>query len=515
MRGMGGLQKVLYLIMAALGLYIICKVGLILLNSSAAQRVLDSGQLQRKLEDAAIQTWAPGYAASVEERDAPDWMAEWMRQLTPVCSYLADGQAVQTETDAGSQATRAGAENEIRQTEAPETGVTGSGTEEQEANAGSQTARAGAGNATERTQTQETDAEKSGTGKQKVPETGAEGSETGKQEANAGSQAARAGAGNETERTQTQESDSEKSGAGNEIRQTEAPETGATGSGAGETETGNSPDASPGAAEAQPAAGRAIISEELLHQLEDYNYLLANYYTVDEGTTADAALLDADALLGEDLRLARDPSVPQILIYHTHSQETFLDSEEGKTEDSIVGMGEVLAQELRDVYGYNVIHDTGIYDLVDGVLDRSAAYDYAREAVEQILRDYPTIEVIIDLHRDGVDDIKFVTEIDGQPTSMIMFFNGISRDSQDHPLAWLENPYVQQNLAFSLQLQLAAQQKYPGFTRNIYLKAERFNLHLRPRSVLIEAGTQLNTVQEERSAMKPLAELLHQVLGGG
>ncbi len=495
MRGMGGLQKVLYLIMAALGLYIICKVGLILLESSAAQRILDSGQLQRKLEDAAIQTWAPGYAASVEERDAPDWIAEWMRQLTPVCSYLADGQAVQTE--------------------APETGAEGSGTGKQEANAGSQAARAGAGNETERAQTQETGAEKSGTGEQKVSETGAEGSETGKQEADAGSQAAWAGAGNEAERAQTQGTGAEKSAAGNEIRQTKAPETGAEASETGKAETEDNPDAPPDATEAQPAAGRTIISEELLHQLEDYNYLLANYYTVDEGTTADAGLLDADALLGEDLRLARDPSVPQILIYHTHSQETFLDSEEGKTEDSIVGMGEVLAQELRDVYGYNVIHDTGVYDLVDGVLDRSAAYDYAREAIEQILRDYPTIEVIIDLHRDGVDDIKFVTEIDGQPTSMIMFFNGISRDSQDHPLAWLENPYVQQNLAFSLQLQLAAQQKYPGFTRNIYLKAERFNLHLRPRSVLIEAGTQLNTVQEERSAMKPLAELLHQVLGGG
>ena len=84
--------------------------------------------------------------------------------------------------------------------------------------------------------------------------------------------------------------------------------------------------------------------------------------------------------------------------------------------------------------------------------------------------------------------------------------------AKDEPIAYLANPYTQQNLAFSLQLELAAREKYPGYTRNIYLKAERFNLHLRPRSLLVEAGTQLNTVEEEKNAMQPLADLLHEVL---
>ena len=253
------------------------------------------------------------------------------------------------------------------------------------------------------------------------------------------------------------------------------------------------------------------VSPDLLQQLSDYEYLLNQYFTVDAGTTADARLLDASKLLTEDLSIRKNPQVPQILIYHTHSQEEFVDSVPGDTETSIVGMGEVLAEALQG-YGYQVIHDTGVYDLIDGVLDRSAAYDYARVAVENILQEYPTIEVIIDLHRDGVDGQKFVTEIDGKPTSMIMFFNGISRNSQDEPIAFLANPYTQQNLAFSLQLELAAREKYPGYTRNIYLKAERFNLHLRPRSLLVEAGTQLNTVEEEKNAMQPLADLLHEVL---
>ena len=253
------------------------------------------------------------------------------------------------------------------------------------------------------------------------------------------------------------------------------------------------------------------VSPDLLQQLSDYEYLLNQYFTVDAGMTADARLLDASKLLTEDLSIRKNPQVPQILIYHTHSQEEFADSVPGDTKTSIVGMGEVLTEALQG-YGYQVIHDTGVYDLIDGVLDRSAAYDYARVAVENILQEYPTIEVIIDLHRDGVDGQKFVTEIDGKPTSMIMFFNGISRNSQDEPIAYLANPYTQQNLAFSLQLELAAREKYPGYTRNIYLKAERFNLHLRPRSLLVEAGTPLNTVEEEKNAMQPLADLLHEVL---
>lgn len=288
-------------------------------------------------------------------------------------------------------------------------------------------------------------------------------------------------------------------------QETELPQETAPGEAAGEEQKTIQEDKS-----AREAVSTAV-SPDLLQQLSDYDYLLNQYFTVDAGTTADAELLDASKLLTEDLSIRKNPQVPQILIYHTHSQEEFADSVPGDTETSIVGMGEVLAEALRG-YGYQVIHDTGVYDLIDGVLDRSAAYDYARVAVENILQEYPTIEVIIDLHRDGVDGQKFVTEIDGKPTSMIMFFNGISRNSQDEPIAYLANPYTQQNLAFSLQLELAAREKYPGYTRNIYLKAERFNLHLRPRSLLVEAGTQLNTVEEEKNAMQPLADLLHEVL---
>lgn len=249
-------------------------------------------------------------------------------------------------------------------------------------------------------------------------------------------------------------------------------------------------------------------------ELEDFDYLLNHYFVVDSDTSVDAQLLDAGRLLSKDFSLEKDPQVPQILIYHTHSQEFFVDSDPADIDTGIVGIGDYLTELLEEWYGYQVIHERGVYDLVDGVLDRSAAYDYARAAVEPILEKNPTIEVVIDLHRDGVEGEHFVTEIAGKQTARIMFFNGLSRDSAGVAVDYLYNPYIEDNLGFSLQLQLAAEQAYPGFTRNIYLKGQRFNLHLRPRSLLVESGTQLNTIQEERNAMEALADILNQVLEG-
>ena len=94
-----------------------------------------------------------------------------------------------------------------------------------------------------------------------------------------------------------------------------------------------------------------------------------------------------------------------------------------------------------------------------------------------------------------------------------MFFNGMSQ-TPEGPIEYLQNPYKQENLAFSLQMQLDAAAYYPGFTRKIYLKGLRYNLHLRPRSALIEVGAQTNTYEEARNAMEPLAEILDMVLSG-
>lgn len=249
-------------------------------------------------------------------------------------------------------------------------------------------------------------------------------------------------------------------------------------------------------------------------ELSDFDFLKNNFYIIESNTDISSDLLNAGALLSMDMTLQQDSSAPQILIYHTHSQEGFVDSVEGDVRTTIVGVGDRLTEILRERFGYNVIHNTNVYDYMDGELDRNRAYTLAAEDVKRILAENPSIEVLIDLHRDGVnEDTHLVTEVDGKPTAQFMFFNGLSYSRRNGPISYLYNPYIGENLALSLQLKLACEKYYPGVSRKIYLKSLRYNLHLRPKSLLVEAGAQTNTLEEMMNAMDPLAEVLYQVLG--
>lgn len=248
--------------------------------------------------------------------------------------------------------------------------------------------------------------------------------------------------------------------------------------------------------------------------MKDFNFLLNQYFILDASAAIDESLLNVDNLMEKDLAIDTDTDGPQILIYHTHSQEAFADSRPGDLRDTIIGVGERLKEILTDQYGFEVLHHTKVYDMIDGKLDRNKAYNLAAPDIEAILKAYPSIQVVIDLHRDGVDDYRFVTEFNGKPVAKIMFYNGLSRTARNGPVDYLPNPYIADNLAFSFQLQMKAAEYYPGFTRNIYLQSLRYNQHLCSHSLLIESGTQLNTVEEEYNAMEPLADILNQVLRG-
>lgn len=264
--------------------------------------------------------------------------------------------------------------------------------------------------------------------------------------------------------------------------------------------------------EEQSASHMGIIYN--LEELSDYEYLLSHFYTVEPTTAVTAQELDAEKLLAEDMTIDRTVDGPQILIYHTHSQEGFVDSVPGDPSTTIVGAGEYLAELLRN-RGYKVMHVTSVYDLIDGELDRSEAYSRAEEEISQILAEHPSIQSVIDLHRDGVaEGTRLVTELNGKTMARFMFFNGLSRTRKNGPIEYLHNPYIEDNLALTLQLKLTCDQYYPGLARNIYLKSLRYNLHLSPKALLIEAGAQTNTLQEILNTMEPLADVLDTVFGG-
>lgn len=242
-----------------------------------------------------------------------------------------------------------------------------------------------------------------------------------------------------------------------------------------------------------------------------YEDLVSNFYAVDNTTVLKEEYINLENLLYKDLSVNKEAEGPQILIYHTHSQEGFADSVPGDDSTTIVGAGERLAQILREEYGFRVLHHTGEYD----VEDRDNAYNSALAGLERVLAENPTIEVVIDLHRDAVKEgNKLVMNLQGRPTARFMFFNGMSHIRNKGDISYLENPYIQENLALSFQAQVAANEYYPGIARRIYLRAYRYNMHLKPRSMLIELGAQTNTVEEIMNACEPLAHIISIVLDG-
>ncbi|MDD4843022.1 MAG: stage II sporulation protein P [Anaerotignum sp.] len=256
------------------------------------------------------------------------------------------------------------------------------------------------------------------------------------------------------------------------------------------------------------------IAADVLEKMKDFSYLKSNFYTVDSRTALFEGDINVEEALSMDFSIEPTLKEPKILIFHTHTHETFSDS--NGMEEGVCALGEKLKGILEKEYGISVLHDMDVYDEVDGVLQREGAYERSGPAVEEILKQYPSIEVCIDMHRDGIPEtMRLVTEINGKTCAKVMFVNGICRlnkDGQPEPVTWLENNYIKENLAFSLQMQTVAGQYYPGLMRKIYLNPYRFILHYMPRSTLIEVGAQTNTKQEGLNAMEPLAKILAEVL---
>lgn len=252
--------------------------------------------------------------------------------------------------------------------------------------------------------------------------------------------------------------------------------------------------------------GKKYVLEDLLR----LDYLKENLYIVNATTKMTAAEFDVEYFIKKDLSVEKSEE-PQILIFHTHGSEGFLDSRAGVTEDTVVGAGELLTRILREKYGYQVLHDTTVFDRKNGKDNRNYAYNDALVYLEELLKKYPTIEVIIDLHRDA--GTKRVATINGVRMAKVMLFNGLCRNTAGK-LSYLPNEYLKDNLAFSFQMKLIGDELYPGLMNRIFLKDYRYNMHLVERFLLVELGTEQNTVEEAKNAMEPLADVLAQVLGG-
>lgn len=270
-------------------------------------------------------------------------------------------------------------------------------------------------------------------------------------------------------------------------------------------------------AQVQAAGGAGSGTAAYVNKLrenKDVNYLWNHFYIIDSTTSVTKSLFDVDKMLKRNMTIKQKPGSKQILIYHTHgASEAFCDSRKGRESDSVIGVGTVLAKELEK-NGYSVYHDKTKYDWINGSIDRSKAYNTSLEGIQRIMSQNPDIQVTIDLHRDSVGKNKHTyTMIDGKKTAIVMFFNGLSR-SKSGKINYLFNPNLEANLSFSLQLKCHAMETYDGFTKPVYLKGYRYNLHVAERALLIELGNENNTVEEAKNAAGPLAKVIADVLKG-
>ncbi len=191
---------------------------------------------------------------------------------------------------------------------------------------------------------------------------------------------------------------------------------------------------------------------------------------------------------------------PQILIVHTHGSEaysmtdgdTYEESDPYRTTDcthNVVRVGEEMATVFR-AHGFQVIHDTTLFDYPA----YNGAYDRSKAAVEQWLAQYPTIKVVLDVHRDALvgnegEIYKMVSVEAGEKVAQVMMVLGSDAGGADHP-RWKDN------LAFALQLQRSLVRGYASLARPTVLRKARYNQQLSPGSILVEVGGHGNSLSE-------------------
>lgn len=222
--------------------------------------------------------------------------------------------------------------------------------------------------------------------------------------------------------------------------------------------------------------------------------------------------VDIDSMCAESMGFAIDSDGPQVLIVHTHTTECY-DGDEmaGETERStdencnVIAVGNVISDTLES-YGIKTYHDTTYHDYPS----YQGAYTRTLGTITSILQQYPSIKMVLDIHRDAFiyadgTKLRVSTEQNGKPTAKVMLVCGTDSMGLEHK-NWREN------LKLAAKIQNAAEIMYPGLMRPIDLRTERFNMHTTLGSLLLEVGSNGNTLQEAKNGAECVARAMAAVL---
>lgn len=242
----------------------------------------------------------------------------------------------------------------------------------------------------------------------------------------------------------------------------------------------------------------------------DWGSVSADDIGVDNNT--DGKTVNVSALLSGELplKLQSAEAGPQILIMHTHTTEAYAmsgddvytETDTSRTTDENYNMVRI-GEEMKAVFeacGLSVIHDTTTYDYPS----YNGSYGRSLAGIQAYLEEYPTIAVVLDVHRDaliGSDGTAYATttEVNGEAVAQVMLVVGTNDSGLEHP-NWTDN------MAVAVRLQAAMVSLSPGLARDIDLRSQRFNQHLTTGSVLVEVGTSGNTLQEALAGARLFAQ---------
>lgn len=230
--------------------------------------------------------------------------------------------------------------------------------------------------------------------------------------------------------------------------------------------------------------------------------------------------IDLAGYLNADLPFKyEDTSEPQVLIVHTHATESYMDEDLGyyyesfyprDSDDSfnVIRVGDAIAQKLEQS-GIAVAHCTEHHDEPSYL----GAYDNSAQSILEYMEKYPSIKIVLDIHRDSIttDDnekIKPTFEYNGKKAAQIMIMCG------NDNYGYYNFPDWEENMSLAVKLQSTAETKYPGITRPLYFGNFMYNMNLAPGSLLIEVGTDANTLEEAVNSGEMLGDVIATVLKG-
>lgn len=228
---------------------------------------------------------------------------------------------------------------------------------------------------------------------------------------------------------------------------------------------------------------------------------------------------DFDSLLNSDMTFDVDSNgSAQVLIYHTHTSESYMDedvdyfyesyySRTQNNDYNVTAVGDAICDVLNK-RGIKTMHDTTVHDST-----YSGSYDRSAQTVESIMENNTDIRVVIDIHRDAIGSetqkVKPVFTYDGKQGAQIMILSGCDTDGEMNFLNW------QNNLNFALKIQNKAEEMYPGMTRPLNFGYFAYNEYICDGSLLIEIGTDANTIDEAEYSGELLGNVLYEVLKDG